>query len=67
MQSLGVAYYEQGEYTKAEPLLKKVLAYQMRTLGLDNIDTLDTSDSLETLYISDQRYPEAEKLAVPSA
>ena len=43
-----LAYYEQGEYTKAEPLLKKVPRLpDAHVRSLTTSDTLDTSDSLE--------------------
>ena len=63
MQTLGVGYLLNGDYREAEPLLKRALDIQTRRLGLDNFDTtLNTSDSLATLYIFQAKYPEADAL-----
>jgi tetratricopeptide (TPR) repeat protein len=46
----------------AEPLLKKALDLQSRRNGYDNIDTLNTSDSLASLYIGESQYARARAL-----
>ena len=59
MQNLGSLYLGTTQYAEAEPMLKKALEIQSRQLGYDNINTLDTSDSLAQLYIEQSRYSEA--------
>ena len=59
MQNLGALYLFTNQYAEAEPLIKKALEIQSRRNGYDNIDTLNSSDSLAALYIDQSRYAEA--------
>ena len=62
MQVLGVAYLNLDQYAAAEPLLTRALAIQSRTPGYDNLATLNTSDSLATLFIVQGKFREADAL-----
>jgi tetratricopeptide (TPR) repeat protein len=52
----------QGEYVKAEQLLKRALAIQKRQLGTEHPDTTESLNSLGLVYKFQKKYEEAELL-----
>jgi len=60
---LGVSLTELGQLDQAELVLVKANQTRQRTLGAENLDTLDTQYHLAELYRSQGRYAKAESLA----
>ena len=60
MGDLALLYTEAGKYEKAEPLFKKVLDTQQKTLGFDHRDTIITTNNLGLLYYNKGDFKEAE-------
>ena len=54
-------YYKQGQYDDDEGLLLEALEGQNRLLGADHPDTLSSVYGLNTLYIAQGRFDEAER------
>jgi tetratricopeptide (TPR) repeat protein len=49
LNNLSKAYYDQGKYEQAEPLLLRSLEIKEKALGKDHPDTKQTRDNLEAL------------------
>ena len=62
LSGLGLLYIEQGEYTQAEPLLKRALAIREKALGPDHPDVPQSLNSLAALYRATERDTEAAML-----
>jgi eukaryotic-like serine/threonine-protein kinase len=62
MNVMGTVYQSLGLTSKAEPLLRRALEIQQRTLGLRNPDTLQSQQDLAIAAVAASHYPEAEKL-----
>ena len=60
MGDLALLYTESGKYEKAEPLFKKVLGTQQKTLGFDHRDTIITTNNLGLFYYNKGDFKEAE-------
>lgn len=60
--TLGSTYDAIGVYDKSVAELKEALSIQRRTLGLDHPDTLNTMNSLSTVFIRLGKYSEAESI-----
>jgi len=63
MEVMGSVYESLGLYTTAEPLLRRAVETQKRTLGVENPDTMHSMHELAVLLENESRYPEAEKWA----
>ena len=61
-QRSGELYLNQGRYGDAEPLFRRGLDAQERTLGREHPNTLGSVNDLAILYLNQGRYGEAETL-----
>ncbi len=61
-EDLANRYREQGQYTRAEPLLRRALARAERLFGPDDFDVASILNNLGMLYKFQGRYAEAEPL-----
>ncbi|MCT7990299.1 tetratricopeptide repeat protein [Laspinema olomoucense] len=59
---IGRAFYDKGEYGKAEPLWKQAMNICRKVLGDEHPDTATSLNNLALLYKSQGRYREAEPL-----
>jgi CHAT domain-containing protein/tetratricopeptide (TPR) repeat protein len=63
LNDLAVLYYNQGQYTQAEPLFKRVLAIRERALGPDHLDVAISLNNLALMiYATQGQYAQAEPL-----
>jgi tetratricopeptide (TPR) repeat protein len=62
MNNLALAYRDQRQYAKAEPLFVNTLELQHRVLGADHPETLNTKHHLALMYQNHGQFPKAEEL-----
>ena len=62
LNNLALVYEDQGRYAEAEPLLKRSLAVEEKSLGPDNPDLGPALNNLALVYEDQGRYAEAEPL-----
>lgn len=62
LNNLGVLYYAEGKYTKAEPLHRRALAIREQALGPTHPDVAQTLNNLAGVYGAEGRLAEAETL-----
>ena len=62
--SLGIVWYQLGEYSKAEPLFIQALEMGRKLLGNEHPDVATSLNNLAQLYQSQGRYEEAEPYLV---
>ena len=62
LHNLAVLYQDQGKYSEAEPLFKRALAIDEKTLGPDHPSVAKVLGNLAVLYQAQGRYSEAEPL-----
>jgi tetratricopeptide (TPR) repeat protein len=62
LNNLAELYRSQGKYEEAEPLYKRVIEIDKKTLGKDHPDVATTLNNLALLYDSQGKYEEAEHL-----
>jgi uncharacterized protein HemY len=55
-------YQAEGQYTRAEPLLTKLLEIRRRVLGPQHPDTTNVLALLGEVWLQQQRYSQAESL-----
>ena len=55
-------YLKQRKYVQAEPLLKRALAIDEKTLGPDHPDVAKTLNNLAVLYLKQRNYAQAEAI-----
>ena len=60
LHKLAEVYFEQGQYTKAEPLLQKGLALDKKRLGEDHVEVGNTLNNLGEVYREQHLYADAE-------
>ncbi len=66
LNTLGILYDHQGNYSEAEPLYLQSLSILERQLGADHPNVADSLNNLAELYRSQGRYSETETLFVQS-
>ena len=66
LNDLVVLYRAQGNYTEAEPLMRRALGIYETTLGADHQDVAMALNNLAALYEMQGRYAEAEPLNLRS-
>jgi len=62
LNRLAELYHDQGRFTEAEPLYKKVLSIYEKKFGPDNLAVTTALNNLGLLYSNQGRYTEAEPL-----
>jgi tetratricopeptide (TPR) repeat protein len=67
LRNLATLYYQQGRYAEAEPLFKRALANQERTLGGNHPALVPTLYSYAALLSKTDREDEARKLQARAA
>jgi tetratricopeptide (TPR) repeat protein len=61
MMAIGSAYFQLGDYEKAEPLLADAVNLRLRAAGTEDQRTLQSMNKLANLLNAQARYPEAER------
>ena len=67
LNNLATLYREQGHYDKAEPMFKRALSIQEKSLGTDHPHIAGTLNNLALLYQATNRESEAKKLEIRAA
>jgi tetratricopeptide (TPR) repeat protein len=62
LHASGIALFQAGNYTMAEPLVQKALAIREQALGPEHPEVAQSLTRLATIYYTQRRYTEAEPL-----